>query len=94
MRNMVPPQDFACFCDEAGISGDRFTVVGGICVDSNIIPHVRRNIEEFRRANNIHAELKWSKISDRKSNEYNFLVDYFFAMNNQKCLSLCVRGHH
>ena len=28
----VPPQDFVFICDEAGISGDRYTVVGGMVI--------------------------------------------------------------
>jgi hypothetical protein len=30
----------------------------------------------------MNSELKWSKISNQKINEYKALVDYFFAMNN------------
>jgi hypothetical protein len=70
------------FADESGTSGDRFTVVGGLCVHKNTIPRVHRSIEEYRSKHNMRSELKWSKISNQKQEEYTRLVEYFFALNN------------
>lgn len=72
--------------DESGISNHRFTVVGAICLRSNRIREVHDSITAFRQRHNMHAELKWSKVSDSKFEEYKTLVDYFFALNNMNFL--------
>ena len=77
-----PPQDYVFYADESGISEDRFTVVGGICVHRDSIPTLKANLDAFRDRHKMHAELKWSKISNQKCEEYRALVDYFFALNN------------
>lgn len=82
MSNIVPPQDFSFYCDEAGISNDRFTVVGGICLHHDSIQSALDNMASFREKTGMYKELKWAKISNQKSREYSELVDYFFAMNN------------
>lgn len=82
MPGLCPPQDYVFFADEAGISNDRFTVVGGVCVRSAIIPALHANIQAFRQRHNMHSELKWSKVSNQKSEEYKALAELFFALNN------------
>lgn len=79
---MIPEQDYVFIVDEAGISNDRFTVVGGICAHRATLQGVYKTLSEYREAFNMRSELKWSKISDQKIKEYRWLVDYFFAMNN------------
>jgi hypothetical protein len=34
---LVPPQDFIFIADEAGISNDRYTVIGGIAMHRNTL---------------------------------------------------------
>ncbi|VTZ25760.1 conserved hypothetical protein [Methylocella tundrae] len=86
MPVLHPAQDFAFFCDESGISTDRFTVVGGLCLPKHNIPIVLENMAAYRKKFNMTKELKWSKITDNKFEEYKQLVDYFFAMNStNKC---------
>ena len=75
-------QDFIFVADEACISNDRYTVVGGICMHKNTVDQVLNTLSKYRKDYNMLAELKWSKISPQKLLEYEFLVDYFFAMNN------------
>lgn len=82
MPGFCPPQDYVFFADEAGISQDRFTVVGGFCVRRAMIPQIHASIEAYRVRHNMKAELKWSRISNQKSEEYKALVDLFFALNN------------
>ena len=72
--------------DESGISGHRFTVVGALCLRSELIPQVHSAIAKFRETYNMTRELKWSRITDQKEEEYAALVDYFFALNNQNLL--------
>lgn len=82
MAGFCPPQDYVFFADEAGISNDRFTVVGGVCIRGSSIPAIHENIDKFRETHGMKAELKWSKISNQKTEEYKALVDLFFALNN------------
>lgn len=82
MPGLIPPQTYAFFADESGTSGDRFTVVGGICIHRNTLQSVHDSMHMYRVAHNMHSELKWSKISNQKATEYEALVDYFFALNN------------
>ena len=77
---------YAFFCDESGISNDRFCVVGGLCLHKDTIGDVHRNIAAFRKEHGMHAELKWSKVSNQKIDQYKSLVDYFFAMNNSNLI--------
>lgn len=80
--SIVAPQDFAFYADESGISQDRFTVVGGLCMHRNTAEEVYASIAKYRNDNNMKAELKWSKVSNQKVSEYKALVDLFFALNN------------
>lgn len=82
MPGFLPPQEFVFFADEAGISQDRFTVVGGICVHRDMISTVHDAIQEYRETQNMKAELKWTRVSNQKVAEYQHLVDYFFALNS------------
>jgi hypothetical protein len=79
---IVPPQDYVFIADEAGISNDRFTVVGGICMHRSTMEKAYATLRAYRMRYAMHAELKWSKVSDQKLEQYMALVDYFFALNN------------
>ncbi|MGR1582422.1 DUF3800 domain-containing protein [Thalassobius sp. S69A] len=78
----IPPQDFAFYADESGISQDRFTVVGGICMRKSTAADVYDSIARYRDEHGMNAELKWSRISNQKIEQYLSLVDLFFALNN------------
>ena len=51
-----------------------------------MVPDIHNAITKFRNDHNMHNELKWTKITDQKEEQYRALVDYFFAMNNQNLL--------
>ena len=72
--------------DESGVSNHRFTVVGALCLRSEIIPEVHAAVQAFRDKHNMHGEMKWSKITDQKLGEYQAFADYFFALNNLNML--------
>jgi len=74
--------DYVFVADEAGISNDRWTVVGGVCMHKSRVLQVLAAMQKYRTDHNMHSELKWTKISNQKQAEYEALVDYFFAMNN------------
>lgn len=74
--------DYVFVADEAGISNDRWTVVGGVSMHKSTVPLVLDAISKYREEYNMRSELKWNKISNQKQSEYEALVDYFFALNN------------
>lgn len=86
MPGFIPPQPYSFFMDESGISNHRFTVVGAICLRSDVISQVHDSIQSFRERHNMHRELKWERVTDQKAAEYSALVDYFFALNNMNIL--------
>ncbi|MGH6849827.1 MAG: DUF3800 domain-containing protein [Methylocella sp.] len=79
---LIPPQDYVFIVDEAGISSDRFMVVGGLVMHTRMLANAYATLRAYRQKHNMKAELKWQRISNQKLNEYKALVDYFFAMNN------------
>lgn len=80
--NLIAPQDFAFYADESGISQDRFTVVGGLCMHRSTAEEVYASITKYRDDHNMRSELKWSKVSNQKLKQYLALVGLFFALNN------------
>ena len=78
----VPEQDYVFIADEAGISNDRYTVVGGLCMHRETLVTVCQTIAAYRVRYSMAAELKWQRVSNQKQAEYAALVDYFFALNN------------
>jgi len=75
----VPPQDYVFIADEAGISNDRFTVVGGVCMHRETLRRAYDTMLAYREKHNMKSELKWGKVSPGKLAEYMALVDYFFC---------------
>lgn len=93
---LVPPQDWIFVADEAGISTDRFTVVGGMALHRNVLTDVYDALSAYRRKYNMNAELKWTKISDQKELEYTALIEYFFALNQENIVqfhAICFDSH-
>jgi hypothetical protein len=86
MSVFFPSQNLVFFADEACISQDRFTIVGGVCIHRNVIATVRKQLLAYRENYGMHAELKWSKISNQKADEYKALVDYFFWLNSKNII--------
>lgn len=73
---------FHIYCDESRQSKDRFMVLGGIIIPSSSVELFNKTMLKFRKENNMYAELKWTKVTDQKINEYKRFVEYFFALNN------------
>lgn len=70
------------YCDESRQSKDRYMVLGGIIIPQHNIAEFNATMQNFRIEQNMHAELKWTKVSNQKVSEYKRFVDYFFALNN------------
>ena len=63
-------QDFAFFCDESGITTERYLVVGGLAMRREVIPDLQTKIQQFRQVHGLSKELKWTRVSDHKLSEY------------------------
>jgi hypothetical protein len=68
------------YCDESRQTQDRYMVFGGIVVHATAVDPFNQAMSLWRVAQNMHAELKWVKVSDRKLAEYKSLVDIFFSL--------------
>ncbi|WP_353347220.1 DUF3800 domain-containing protein [Aquicoccus sp. SU-CL01552] len=83
----IPIQDFSVFADESGISNDRHMLVGATVVRRRFVESLYRAIHKFRLDNGMFAELKWSKVSNQKLDEYKALVDLYFGFSERSALS-------
>ena len=70
------------FCDESRQTKDRFMVLGGLIIPQGIMDTVNDTLQQFREEEDMRAELKWTKITDKMLRKYLRFVDYFFALNN------------
>jgi uncharacterized protein DUF3800 len=59
---------------------DRFMALGGLIVSSANAPRFESAITDFRRETRMFAELKWSRVTNQKFNEYRRFVEYFFDL--------------
>lgn len=57
-------------------------VLGGIMARAGSIEKIDQTMRMFRAKQNMHAELKWTKVSNQKAEEYRRFIDLFFALNN------------
>lgn len=69
------------YCDESRQTADRYMVIGGLILDRENEPRFAEAMALYRQSQNMHAELKWSKVSDQKFREYQALIDLFFTFN-------------
>jgi hypothetical protein len=60
-------------------------IFGGIITSAKNVELFNRSMELYRNAHNLHAELKWGKVSAGKLKEYKALIDLYFS---------CSRGFH
>lgn len=70
------------FADESRQCNERYMVLGGVILHSNSIDTYTKTMSSFRAKHNMRAEMKWSKVSNQKIDEYNVFVDHFFALAN------------
>jgi len=69
------------YCDESRQTADRYMVIGGIITLRSNESSLAEAMRLYRQAYNMHAELKWTKVSDQKLQEYRSLIDLFFSIN-------------
>lgn len=69
------------YCDESRQTADRYMVIGGIVALREDEQRFAEAMKLYRDSQNMHAELKWTKVSGQKFNEYQALIDLFFSVN-------------
>src|SRR5262249_28374744 len=69
---------FHVYCDESQTSGERYMIFGGIIAATNNLATFARIMAEWRLANKMDAELKWTRVANQRYAEYKSLVDLFF----------------
>ncbi|MCB0003572.1 MAG: DUF3800 domain-containing protein [Anaerolineae bacterium] len=69
------------YCDESRQTADRYMVIGGIIAQREHEVAFHEAMSLFRDDQNMHAELKWTKVSNQKLAEYKAFVDLFFRFN-------------
>jgi len=70
------------YCDESRQSKDRFMILGGIILPAHNVDEFNATMHKFRIEQKMFAELKWTKVSNQKLEQYKRFVEYFFALNN------------
>jgi len=55
--------------------------LGGIIVPANAIPGIEAITTAYRHKHRMHAELKWSRVTENKYSEYQQFVDHFFDLS-------------
>lgn len=70
------------FCDESRQSQHRYMILGGIIINAKYMKTFENTMQGFRQDFNMTKELKWTKVSMAKLEEYKKFVDYFFALND------------
>ena len=71
------------YCDESRQTQDRYMVFGGIIVPATGVQPFDKAMDLWRDAQNMHAELKWTKVSNQKLGEYKSLMDLFFSLTGK-----------
>lgn len=66
------------YTDESRLKGERYMLIGGLWVPASAEPVLRADIERFRAATNLTAELKWKKVSRTKLPLYEDFANIFF----------------
>ncbi len=56
-------------------------VIGGIVTLRENEQRFAETMALYRQSHNMRAELKWTKVSNQKLNEYRALIDLFFSVN-------------
>jgi hypothetical protein len=70
------------YCDESRQTKDRYMVLGGLIIEQTELAEFKNTMQRYRRVENMHAELKWNRVSNQKLAQYEKFMEYFFALNN------------
>lgn len=67
--------------DESRQTGAKYMVLGAVWLDSAGEEALIKDCTDFRNLTGMRHQLKWTKVSDQKLNEYKKFIDIFFRHN-------------
>ena len=73
---------YRVYTDESRQSKDRYMVLGGLLMPASHVEVFETTMQKFRKETKMFAELKWSKVTNQKYENYKRFVEYFFALLN------------
>jgi len=74
--------EYVVYCDEsrhASGAGSGFMAIGSLWAPRHRKPEITKALRRVFRSNDLHAEVKWSKVSAARLEAYQRVVDFFFA---------------
>ena len=77
----TPVDGYTVYCDESRHVHSRqnpYMAIGGLWVPTSQKSDLIKRLRELLSKERLHAEVKWSKTSERKFDSYKALVDFFF----------------
>lgn len=86
-ENLMPNPDailsvpcYVIYCDESchDITAHAFMSIGGLKVPRNEKARLSRELRALMRSCRLHSECKWSKVSDKRLQDYKKIVNFFF----------------
>jgi hypothetical protein len=73
--------EYIIYCDESDDKGVHFSnFYGGTLVDSRDYEQVIAKLQECKEAQNLHKEVKWTRITENYAGKYIALIDAFFDL--------------
>jgi len=72
---------FVIYCDESChdlTAHHKFMAIGGLKVPRTEKAHLSRELKNLMKSRNLNSELKWSKVSAKRLEDYKKIVDFFF----------------
>jgi hypothetical protein len=73
--------NYVIYCDESrhdGGNNNRYMAIGGLWVDRDRKEDLTKELRHLLREVNLLSEIKWSKVSSKKLEEYKKIIDFFF----------------
>jgi hypothetical protein len=75
------------YADESSQDDQPFMLLGGIALRGSALREFEQAVANLRVTTNMTKELKWSKVTQQKVNEYKAFIDLFFEFNESAKLS-------
>ncbi len=87
---------YRIFADESRQTKDRFMGFTGLIINENDISNIREAITELRNSTNLHAEIKWTKVSKKRVEDYKKFIELIhrFCFDKIICIKTLIIDNH
>ncbi len=85
--------EYIVYCDESrhdGAAQNRFMSIGSLWLPRSSKPELTRQFRNLRELVGLRGEVKWSKVSAKKLDAYQKLVDFFFEQPDLRFRAIVV----